>query len=142
MPLIDVIVNPRFKLQRRPGLSGLSEAATVFVIKSDFARSLPALMVEHAVALGLDPNTPNEGVQVMNHNYDTYDVNPATVWVKFQFSEEMPAEEERIRIRDHLYDLIVKWFYDREYRIHGLVIDLLWGPTNGKGMVGVTTIDW
>lgn len=144
MPLVDITLRPGYEIH----VSGmcphftLDRERTRQLIKDDFAQALPSLLVEHAEDLGLDLDTPPEGVQVMRHDYDEGDVNVANVWVKIRLSEEHPPGHERRRIRDLLYELLIGWFREQELDPENFVMDLFWGPTNGRGTVDGTEIVW
>jgi hypothetical protein len=112
------------------------------MVKYHFARALPGLFVENAQLLRLGPDTPPEGVQVQNHDYGELDVNVANVWVKIQLSETQPDTMEHCHIRDALYDILIAWFVSRDLIPEDFVMDLFWGPTNGKGVVNGVEIVW
>lgn len=144
MPLIDITLNPGYHMptDNQSGRSELDYKQTQLLVKNVFARSLPGLMVDNAWQLGLDPTTPADGVQVMCHDYGMYTVNGANVWIKIQFSEDRPSEDERLRIRDLLYIMLIEWFHVRGYTPDGIMMDLFWGPSNGKGSVNGVEIEW
>lgn len=141
MPLIDITLKPGYRMKMRTADPNFTVPADV-TVKFHFAEALPALLVDHAEELGLATDTPPEGIQVMRHDYDEYDVNVANVWVKFQFSEDQPQLAERLRIRDRLYELLIGWFRSRELEPENFVMDLFWGPTNGRGSVDGVEIEW
>jgi hypothetical protein len=144
MPLVDITLKPNFCLKLADMHSDVWSSAEItrMLVKYHFARALPGLFVENAEALGLDTTTPPEGIQVQNHDYGEFDVNVANVWVRIQLSESLPDEEERFRIRDVLYDILVNWFAVQGFYPEGFVMDLFWGPTNGKGVVDSVKIEW
>jgi hypothetical protein len=140
MPLVDITFNPGYALRRAGGSPPMSIESTRYVVQRDFAQMLPRLLVENARKLMLDLDTPPEGVQVQNHDYGEFDVNIANVWIKIQLSESQP--DKSTRIRDALYDLLVGWFISRGLAPENFVMDLLWGPTSGKGVVNGVEIAW
>ncbi len=146
MPLVDVFLKPGFRLMlldmNNKGNFFKTESETNLIVKRDFAPALPMILVKYAKLIGLDANTPPEGVQVMCHNYGEYDINIANVWVKVQFSERMPSEDIRKIIRDKLYEEFINWFIDAGFIPQDFVMDLFWGPTNGKGVVDGVKIEW
>ncbi len=139
MPLVDITVNPDYRF-RQPW--ELFDEGKTRVWLSYFAGDLPNLLVRHADELGLDSDTPPEGIQVMMHDYGARDVNIADVWIKVQFSEECPEMEERLRIRDQLYGILAQWFHRRNLALGNFVMDIFWGPTNGRGTVSGVEIEW
>jgi hypothetical protein len=141
MPLIDITMKSTYEIRRVDGTC-LDQGVTHHKIKTVFSAEFPSLLVEHAKKLGLDADTPAEGIQVMNHNYGDYDVNIANLWIKVQFSENTPNKAKRIEIRDTLYDLIVEWFAERGMILENFIMDLFWGPTNGRGTVDGVEIVW
>lgn len=145
MPLIDITTKRdyRLDLQEAEGLDlALSSDLTHTWIKVHFANDLPLLLVDHAVELGLDPSTPPEGIQIIQHSYGEFDVNAANVWIKIQFSKERPDLNERLRIRDLFYEIIIEWFHEQGFEPEDIVMDLFWGPTNGCGSVNGVEIKW
>lgn len=149
MPLVDITIKPDCRLRligEEPnevrGGDETRELLTRGILKVDFALALPELLIKHAVELRLDPNTKPDGVQVMHHDFGAYDVNIPDVWVKIQFSEECPTWDGREPIRDLLHNILVGWFRGMGYELDDFVVDLFWGPTNGKGTVNGTEIVW
>ncbi|MFZ3009991.1 MAG: hypothetical protein WA030_03170 [Candidatus Microsaccharimonas sp.] len=144
MPLIDITMKPgyRMRLKKTRGVVSATPNVTRIMIKQHFSQALPELLVANVAKLGLDLDTPSEGIQVMNHNYGDYDVNVANVWIKFQFSEPQPELGERLRIRNQLYALIMGWFEFKELIPEDFIMDILWGPTNGKGVIDGVEILW
>lgn len=144
MPLVDITLNPRYRLGQRSdeNAAPLSNILTRTRVKEHFARDLPALLVRHGGELGLAPETPPEAVQVMQHEYGEDDVNVANLWVKLQFSEDCPELNERHRIRDRVYELLIGWFWEQGFEPENFIVDLFWGPTNGRGAVNGVDIEW
>ncbi len=104
--------------------------------------AIPEVFVRHALELGLAPNTPPEGVQVMRGWFSPGDVNVPDIWVKIQFSEPYPGEEPFLRIRDTARNLIVRSFQKRWYEPVSIAIDLFPGPTHGWLMIDGVEIEW
>ncbi len=144
MPLIDVYLrlSYRIRIADDKDQSTLGPDKTRFVIMSDFARSLTYSFYKNREALGLDKDTPFEAIQLMCHDFDKFDLNIPSVWVKVQFTEPLPDKQKRDTIRDIIFDILVDWFTKAGYAADGLVLDLLWGPTSGKGVVNGVIIEW
>jgi hypothetical protein len=141
MPLVDITMKSDYEIRRVDGIA--DQGVTHHKIKTVFSQEFPGLLVKHGEELGLDPDTtPAEGIQVMNHNYGDYDVNIPDLWIKVQFGERRPNKAKRIQIRDTLYDLIVEWFAERGMILENFVMDLFWGPTNGRGTVDGVDFAW
>ncbi len=137
MPLIDITLKPPGTIffGEVPGPSH-DPMARLGAVRQ-FAKTLPALLTADCPRYGLDHDTPSDGVAIMFHDFTQDDINVPDVWLEFRFSEDRPDLAERHRIRDELYVLV-------RAGIPGLdvVIDLFWGPTNGKGKVNGTEIAW
>lgn len=146
MPLVDITLKNGYRAKSltsdRFRTARLSKEMTLRIVRVDFGSALPRILIDNAAELGLDPTTPPEGVQVMHHDYGPFDLNTATVWVKLQYSEDCPTPEERLRIRDRLYSLFMEWFAQHNVVPEDFVIDIFWGPTNGRGVVGGVEIVW
>lgn len=135
MPLIDITAKPEY-ISSHPGNREM--------IKLNLVNALPKLLVDHAKELGLDPATPVQGVQVMSHDFGGYDANIPDLWVKIQFTEGSPVLEDRKRIREVLYTIILFWL---DSHLHGIepddfALELSWSPTNGKRVVDGIEIEW
>lgn len=142
MPLVDITLKPGYCIKvLRQGWSHTPHA-TGDIVKGQFAHAIPHLFVEHAKKLRLSADTPAEGIQVMRHDYDEGDVNIANVWVKVQFSERHAWWWRRKRIRNRLYSILTGWFREYGFELEDFVLDIFWGPTNGKGTVNGVEIEW
>lgn len=146
MPLIDVTRRPSYAFPESVGYIGAAEwarQATADFIQQVFAPALPKLFAENSADFGMDPDTPEDGVQVQLHEYGEHDVNVADIWIKVQFSESYPAWGEAPRIRDAVNDALVELFHT-----HGLnapdnyILDVFWGPSHGCGSVNGKYIEW
>jgi hypothetical protein len=144
MPLVDITIMPGYRIQLVKMRDKVFAAAEIThkLVCCHFARALPDILVKNARILKLDPRTPPEGIQVQSHEFGKFDVNVPNVWIKVQLSENQPDEIECFRIRDELYRILVEWFTDQDYTPEDFVLDLLWGPTNGKGVVKGVEIMW
>ncbi len=144
MPLIQLWLNPGYRL---PVIGaegeGLGADVTRMIVRDDFAQALPGLFVQHVQELRLELTTPPEAVQVTRHDFSKGDVNVPGIWVVVQFTEEPPAWDGRKPIRNALYGWIMDWFREQELDAsEGLVIDIFWGPSHGRGVVNGVTIKW
>ena len=146
MPLIDVTHRPDYAFPQsgvyRANME-LGHQATRDFIRKVFAPSLPKLFVKNCTDYGMDPDTPEDGVQVQLHEYGEHDVNVADIWIKVQLSESYPAWGEAPRIRDAVNDALVELFH-----AHGLnvpdnyILDVFWGPSHGCGSMNGKYIEW
>lgn len=141
MPLVDVTLNPRFSLRTVDGrLLGVNP--TQDIVKRVFAPAIPGLLINNADTLSIvGADMAPEAVQVQNHNFGPDDVNTPDIWMKIQLTKEAP-EKERIRIRDHLYEVLKGWFVSNNYALDNFVLDVFWCSTNGRGTVNGVELEW
>lgn len=138
MPLITVKMRPNLVL---PEIQDAYWTRNfVFYL---FGPLLPELFALNCKEFGMDPGTPEDGVQVEFEFYGQDTINPADVWIKVQFSEKRPWPWKRIRIRDRVYNAIVGLFHEMKVQPPAnLMLDIFWGPTNGRGTVNGVPIEW
>jgi hypothetical protein len=145
MPLIDVTLRPGYEFPEAE-VAGISSEGPIMArifIRKVFGPELPALFVSNHAEFGMDENTPEEGVQVQFHDYEEDDINIADVWIKVQFSEEPPGESMKFTIRDAVYDAVANLFVAHGLAVpNNFILDIFWGPTNGRGTVNGTAINW
>lgn len=146
MPLIDVTHRPDYAFPQSGVYHAnmeLGQHATRDFIQKVFAPSLPKLFVKNCTDYGMDPDTPEDGVQVQLHEYGEHDVNVADIWIKIQFSEPYPG----VTLAQATLDA-VNYDIGQLFRIHGLdtpdnyILDVFWGPSHGCGSVNGTYIEW
>lgn len=142
MPLIDVTLKHDYWLHTKDdGL--VPPHSTRDFVRKNFAPALPKFFVDHAKDFGMDPDTPADGIQVQNHDYDSDDINIAQIRVKVQFSADMPEEPERFRICDSIFNALTELFVEAGFLVpNDFVVDVFWGPTNGRGCVNGTPFEW
>ena len=141
MPLIDLTHRPGLKLTTEDG--GEHSGIISLELLKRIGAQLPGLFAQNANCYGLSERTAEDAVQVMFHQYGEHDVNTADLWIKVQFSESPPALKERKRIRDAVFNDLVRTFEELGLDApESFVIDLLWGPTHGKGRIKGSQIVW
>lgn len=139
MPLIDVTLSPRFRFKK---IGGNTIVSTDQLVRRKLGPELPALFANNSDAFGMG-DTPESGVQVQFHRYGDDDINTADLWVKVQLSEEPPAHDERVRIRNAMFGAIVDMIHAHDLIMpDSFVLDVLWGPTSGCGSIKETFIEW
>lgn len=134
MPLIDITCKSDFfpEDQEEPGT----------LLVDHLGSDLPDMCVEHREKLGLESDTPPEGVQVDYHQFHSRAVNAPDVWVKVQFSEPYPGDVPATEITGHFKQLIFGWFEADGSTLPGIAVDCFWGPTHGFLKFGDTAVDW
>lgn len=141
MPLIDVTSKPGFRL-KKTGDAGYVADTDAFVRRT-LGPELPALFAQNSKAFGMGESVPEDGVQVQFHRYGRDDINTAELWIKVLLSEEPPSAEERVRIRNAIFDALVDLIHSHDLCMpDSFVLDVLWGPTSGCGSVNGTFIEW
>ena len=146
MPLIDVTRRPSYAFPESVGYIGAAEwarQATADFIQQVFAPALPKLFAENSADFGMDPDTPEDGVQVQLHEYGEHDVNVADIWIKVQFSEVYPSCYRAQEIRDSVNRAIVELFHSHDLMApDNYILDVFWGPSHGCGSVNGKYIEW
>ena len=138
MLLIDMTVRPGYAFPEAEDHE-IGPKSTRCFIRMVMGPELPAIFVRNCALFGMDPNTPEDAVQVRFHDYDKDDINVADIMVQIQFSEDVPDKVTRIEIRDAVFEAIVA-----DFRSHGLgvpnnfIVEVSWGPTHGFGCVNRT----
>lgn len=144
MPLVDVTLNPHFSLRTIDGrISGVNP--TQDIIRRLFARSVPYLIVEHAEQLlgVIERDLVPEAIQVRNHDFGPYDINTPDVWIMINLADGgQLSEQERMHVRDRLYEILSGWFTHTGWHIENLVLDIFWCSTNGRGRVNGVELQW
>lgn len=141
MPLIDVTLKPGFEFKNT--LGGMAVQPADRIVRRFIGPRLPGLFASNSVAFGMGDSVPESGVQVQFHHYGPDDINIADLWIKVQLSEEPPSPDERVRIRNSMFDAIVEMIHAQNLSMpDSFVLDVLWGPTSGCGSVNGTFIEW
>lgn len=143
MPLVTITTSERY--DPSSGSVDLSNPELPREYTVLFGRALPGAMIEHAVHLGLDPDTPETGVQVVFKSFGRFDVNTPDLWVVVQQTEEPPDESVRKLITAKHWWLITA-LIDRTYKVKwpnfNFAFDLFWGPGHGTLNIDGETIQW
>jgi len=102
------------------------------------AKRLPRDIAERGEQLGLDDDTPAEGVTVLLHRLHWHSVNVPDVWFVVQLSEMPPPFlERRESVREELEKLLEGYFELIEPDTKR-ALDIFWGPSHGY-IIGMTT---
>jgi hypothetical protein len=140
MPLIDVTVSPAYVSSRVEG--GGAAAFSRQFIRKEFGLQLPELFARSCERFGMGPGLSSNDVQVQFHDFGEDDLNTPDLWVKVQLGEKPPAVDDRRMVRNAIYNELV-----RALRTLGteppanFVLDVLWGPTSGRGTVNGEPIE-
>jgi hypothetical protein len=135
MPLIDITCKPNFY--------PLEEGGSALQYRTvRLGDSLPSLCLLSKDLLGLEPGTPQEGVQVDYHQFHARAVNAPDIWIKFPFSEPYLGGLRSSEIVAALKEIIFDWFEADGTNLPGIAVDCFWGPTHGFLKFGDTSADW
>lgn len=97
-------------------------------ITATLASDLPRLIIECSDALGLEPGTPAEAVQVDIKQFHPLSVNAVDVWVHVQLSENY---SRATKARDALISILEDYFKENRSEPNW-ALDMFWGPGHGK----------
>lgn len=141
MPLIDITCS----LSEYPDHFPQREGEILDYTALDLGMSLPAICINHKDELGLEQETPLEGVQINYHRFHGRAINAPDIWIKFQLSEPYPGEERAAEIVGNLKRLIndeLKALYVKPGIDLDVAVDCFWGPSHGFLYINGTQADW
>lgn len=144
MPLIDVTTRPDWALELSDAFDiKYDPEETRELIRYGLCPQLPRILVSKREKLGMDLDTPENGVQIQFHDFGPDDINVPQLWIKVQFSEDAPERCARTSVRDELFKIVTDLFHLQGMKMPDeFMLDVFWGPTHGCGMVNGTYIEW
>ena len=105
----------------------------------------PSLLVNNLYRLGLDANTPEEGVQVKFEHFSEEDVNGVDMWINIVFTEHYPEGSKPIAVKETLKAIILTQIAECVGSMElpfTLAVDVFWTPGHGFIISGTTQHDW
>lgn len=137
MPLITITTSLAYFPSSRP-----ADDTELQSLTAKLGEALPALIVDHAVRLHLDTDTPQVGVQVDYQAFHPRAVNVPDIGICLTFTETAPAETTQAKVREAFEDILMQYLHSQPGPTPDIAVDIFWGPGRGFLQIAGERNEW